>query len=63
MQDARIGSDCRIERAIIDRGCIVPPGTVIGVDPVQDRERFTISPQGIVLVTPERLGHPRHTVR
>ncbi len=63
MQDVRIGSGCRIERAIIDRGCSVPAGTVIGVDPEQDKARFTLSPQGIVLVTAEHLGHARHRVR
>ncbi|MGD9603788.1 MAG: glucose-1-phosphate adenylyltransferase [Gammaproteobacteria bacterium] len=63
LQDTRIGAGCRIERAIIDRGCKVPPGTVIGADAEADRARYTVSPKGIVLVTPEKLGHPRHTVR
>ena len=63
MQDARIGSDCQIERAIIDRGCIIPPNTVIGHDLARDRALYTVSPEGVVLVTPESLGHPRHTVR
>lgn len=63
LQDTRIGSNCRITRAIIDRGCRIPAGSEIGQDPVEDARRFSISPQGVVLVTPERLGHPRHTVR
>ena len=63
LQDARIGSGCQIDRAIIDRGCVIPPNTVIGHDLVHDRSRYSVSPQGVVLVTPESLGHPRHTVR
>ncbi len=63
LQDARIGNGCKIRSAIIDRGCVVPPNTSIGYDAVQDRGLFTVSAQGVVLVTPERLGQPRHTVR
>jgi len=58
-----IGHDCRIRRAVIDKGCHVPPGTVIGEDPVADAERFYITPEGVVLVTPEMLGQELHHVR
>jgi glucose-1-phosphate adenylyltransferase len=63
LQDTRIGSNCRISRAIIDRGCRIASDETIGEDPAVDAARFTITPHGIVLVTPERLGHPRHAVR
>ncbi|TNF92138.1 MAG: glucose-1-phosphate adenylyltransferase [Gammaproteobacteria bacterium] len=58
-----IGENCRITRAVIDRGCKVPEGTVIGEDPEADAERFYVSPGGIVLVTPEMLGQQLHHVR
>lgn len=58
-----IGHDCRIRRAVIDKGCHVPPGTVIGEDPVADTERFFVTPEGVVLVTPEMLGQELHHVR
>ena len=51
-----IGSHCRINRAIIDKGCVIPDGTVIGEDPVEDARRFHVSEEGIVLVTPAMLG-------
>jgi len=51
-----IGSNCRIRRAIIDKGCVIADGTVIGEDPVEDAKRFYVSPEGIVLVTPAMLG-------
>lgn len=50
-----IGRNCRIKKALIDRGCQVPEGTVIGYDIEADRKRFHVSPKGVVLVTPEML--------
>jgi glucose-1-phosphate adenylyltransferase len=51
-----IGSHCRITRAIIDKGCVIHDGTVIGEDPVEDAKRFHVTKEGIVLVTPAMLG-------
>jgi len=47
---------CRITRAIIDRGCVLPEGTVIGEDREADARRFRVTPKGITLVTREMLG-------
>lgn len=63
LPDVNIGRNCRIIRAVIDRGCDIPEGTVIGEDPEADAERFYVSEQGIVLVTPEMLGQVIHHVR
>ena len=52
----RIGPNCRITRAIIDKETEIPEGTIIGEDIEADRARFHVSPEGIVLVTPEMLG-------
>lgn len=52
----RIGSHCRITRAIIDKETEIPDGTVIGEDLEADKARFHVSPEGIVLVTPEMMG-------
>ena len=51
-----INRHCRITRAIIDRGCVLPEGTVIGEDREEDARRFRVTPKGITLVTPEMLG-------
>ncbi len=51
----RIGENCVIQRAIIDEGTLVPDGTLIGVDPVADAERFHVTEGGIVLVTSAML--------
>lgn len=51
----RIGPHCRIRKAIIEEGCELPEGSVIGEDPQQDRMRFHLSPGGTVLVTAAML--------
>jgi glucose-1-phosphate adenylyltransferase len=45
-----IGRGSRIRRAIIDKNVTIAPGTVIGEDPEHDRQRFHISPNGIITV-------------
>jgi glucose-1-phosphate adenylyltransferase len=57
----RIGEHCVIRNAIIDEGAVVPDGTSIGVDPVQDRERFYVSENGVTLVTASMLRAPART--
>jgi glucose-1-phosphate adenylyltransferase len=47
----RIGADCSIRNAIVEEGCRLPPGTVIGMDPEQDRKRYSVTPAGVVLVS------------
>jgi len=53
-----IGEHCVIRNAIIDEGAVVPDGTMIGVDPGQDRERFYVSENGVTLVTASMLRAP-----
>ncbi|KEF32421.1 Glucose-1-phosphate adenylyltransferase [Marinobacter nitratireducens] len=54
--DVEIGRHCRIQKALIDRGCRIPEGTRVGFDVREDRKRFFVSPNGVVLITPEMLG-------
>ena len=54
-----VGRHSRLTRAVIDRGCIIPEGTVIGEDPVEDAERFERTESGITLVTQEMLNRLR----
>jgi glucose-1-phosphate adenylyltransferase len=63
LPEVQIGEGCIIKRAVIDKGCIIPPGTSIGVNKEEDKARFYVSPNGIVLVTPEMLGQHLHYVR
>lgn len=48
--DVEIGRNCRIKNAIIDKHVKIPAGTVIGEDPEEDRKRFTVSPEGVVVL-------------
>jgi glucose-1-phosphate adenylyltransferase len=64
LPDVKVGPGCDIHRAILDRGCEIPEGTVIGRDHDADRARgFRVTPGGVVLVTPEMLGQMLHFVR
>ena len=56
-----IGENCRITRAIIDKGCVIDDGMVIGEDPDEDAKKFHVTQKGIVLVTPEMLGQDLYT--
>ena len=56
LPDVQIGVGCRLSRVVIDKGCAIPDGMVIGEDPEADRARFHVTPQGITLVTPSMLG-------
>jgi glucose-1-phosphate adenylyltransferase len=55
MPGVRIGKGCTIRNAIIDEHCEIPDGMQIGVDLEQDRQRFDVTPKGVVLVTLEML--------
>jgi glucose-1-phosphate adenylyltransferase len=61
LPEVDIGENCRIKRAILDRGCLIPNGMVIGEDPEGDAKRFRVTPKGIVLVTPDMLGQKPDT--
>jgi glucose-1-phosphate adenylyltransferase len=63
LPDVNIGRNCRISNAVIDRGCDIPEGTIIGEDLDLDAERFYVTSKGVVLVTPEMLGQVIHHVR
>jgi len=64
LPDVEIGENCRITRAIIDRGSIIEADTVIGEDRDADRERgFRVTKSGITLVTPDMLGQQLHFTR
>jgi glucose-1-phosphate adenylyltransferase len=59
-----IGQRCRLNRAIVDKGCIIPPDTIIGEDAEADRARgFRVTDSGLTLVTPDMLGQQLHFTR
>jgi len=46
----------RLTRVVVDRGCVIPEGMVIGEDAASDAARFHRSDSGITLVTKEMLA-------
>jgi len=63
LPEVNIGRHCRITKAVVDRGCHIPPNTIIGEDLEEDRKRFYVSEAGVVLVTPDDLGQKLHFAR
>ncbi|MFA6956285.1 MAG: glucose-1-phosphate adenylyltransferase [Thermoanaerobaculia bacterium] len=50
MDGVEIGRHSRIRRAIIDKGVKIPPRMTIGYDLEADRQRFTVTESGIVVI-------------
>ncbi len=51
LPNTTIGRGCRISKVVVDRGCSLPEGLVVGEDPVLDAARFERTENGVVLIT------------
>ena len=51
MENVVIGEHSRIRRAIIDKDVIIPARTEIGFDLDRDRQRFTVTDSGLVVIS------------
>ena len=56
LPDVQVGRGARLTRVIVDRGCSIPNGLVIGEDAALDAQRFYRSANGITLVTAAMLS-------
>ena len=50
MQGVDVGRKAVVRRAIVDKNVTIAPGAQIGVDPEKDKERFTVSAGGVVVI-------------
>jgi len=63
LPDVDIGRGARLHRVVVDNGCKIPEGLVVGENPEEDAKRFHVTKKGITLITPEMLGQRLHQVR
>ena len=56
LPEVRVGRGARLTRTIVDRGCSIPEGLVVGEDPVADAARFNRTEQGVTLITADMLA-------
>jgi glucose-1-phosphate adenylyltransferase len=50
MQGVDVGRDAVVRKAILDKNVRVAPGAQVGVDAAADRQRFTVSDGGVVVI-------------
>jgi glucose-1-phosphate adenylyltransferase len=63
LPDVDIGRGVRLHRAVVDRGCKIPEGLVVGENPEEDAKHFYVTKKGVTLITPEMLGQRLHHLR
>jgi glucose-1-phosphate adenylyltransferase len=51
LPEIEIGSGARLTRCIVDHGCRIPPGLIVGEDPDEDARRFRRTANGVTLIT------------
>jgi glucose-1-phosphate adenylyltransferase len=49
-ENVQVGRHCKVKRAIIDKNVEIPAGTTIGFDAEEDRRRFHVTPEGVVVI-------------
>ncbi|WPB58288.1 glucose-1-phosphate adenylyltransferase [Xylophilus sp. GOD-11R] len=55
LPDVEVGRGARLSKVVVDRGCVIPEGLVVGEDAAADAARFERTETGVVLVTREML--------
>jgi glucose-1-phosphate adenylyltransferase len=50
MPGVQVGRNAVVRNAIVDKNVFIEPGAQVGVDPDADRERFTVSDGGVVVI-------------
>ena len=55
LPEVQVGRNARLTKVVVDRGCRIPDGLVVGEDPDEDARRFYRSEGGVTLITPRML--------
>ena len=56
LPEVQVGRHVRLTKVVVDRGCRIPDGLVVGEDPAEDARRFYRSEGGVTLITPTMLA-------
>ena len=56
LPEVQVGRNARLTKVVVDRGCRIPDGLVVGEDPAEDARRFYRSEGGVTLITPSMLA-------
>ncbi|WP_420818890.1 glucose-1-phosphate adenylyltransferase [Oleisolibacter albus] len=59
LPEVEVERNCRLTKVVVDRGCQIPPGLVVGENPEEDARRFYRSENGVVLITQDMLARLR----
>ncbi len=59
MDRVRIGPDCKINMAIIDKDVVVPAGTRMGYEPEEDKKRFHVDEESNIIVVHKGYKFPK----
>ena len=51
LPDVEVGRGARLSKVVVDRGCVIPEGMVVGEDAAADAARFERTDSGVVLIT------------
>jgi glucose-1-phosphate adenylyltransferase len=56
LPEVEVGRHARLNKVVVDRGCRIPEGLVVGEDPELDAKRFFRSDDGVVLISGDMLA-------
>jgi glucose-1-phosphate adenylyltransferase len=56
LPEVEVGRYARLNKVVVDRGCRIPEGLVVGEDPELDARRFYRTDDGVVLISAEMLA-------
>jgi glucose-1-phosphate adenylyltransferase len=56
LPSVQVGRHARLNKTVLDRGCVIPDGLVVGENAEDDARRFHRTAGGVTLITPQMLA-------
>jgi glucose-1-phosphate adenylyltransferase len=57
MEGVHVGAGARLRNCIVDKNVVIPDWSRVGLDAEEDRQRYTLSDSGIVVIEKDRKLH------